>query len=106
MTPRRSGITLGAVVLLATLLALAQAHFVVGIFGPLWRTAVMSWDNPASQVVDELACESLTHTDPSREAREHAVLAPRACGGINARSQVTASSPALRSRLTRSPPAA
>jgi hypothetical protein len=105
MLSRRSP-TLGSVVLLAALLALAQAHFVVGLFGPLWRTAVVSWDNPASLVVDELACESLTHTDPSREAREHAVLAPRACGAYHARSQVTASSPTLRSRLTRSPPSA
>lgn len=105
MTSRRRA-PIGSVVLLAVLLVLAQAHFVVGLFGPLWRTAVMSWDNPATQVVDELACESLTHTDPSREAREHAVLAPRACGGIHPRSQVSASSPSLRSRLTRSPPSA
>jgi len=105
MTPRRS-VTIGPVVLLAALLALAQAHFVLGLFGPLWRTAVMSWDNPATQVVDELACESLPHGDPSREAREHAVLAPRPCGDIQARSQVAASSPTLRSRLSRSPPSA
>ena len=102
----RRSVPIGSVVLLAVLLALAQAHFVVGIFGPLWRTAVMSWDNPASQVVDELACEGVTHTDPSREAREHAVLAPLACGRVHARSQVAASGPTLPSRLTRSPPSA
>jgi hypothetical protein len=105
MKPRRS-VTIGSVALLATLLALAQAHFVLGVLGPLWRTAVVSWDNPASQVVDELACESLPHTDPSREAREHAALAPRPCGDVHARSQVAAPGPTLRSRLSRSPPSA
>lgn len=95
-----------AVVSLTALLALAQVHFVVAHFGPLWRTALLSWDSPATQIEDELACESLPHTDPSREPREHALLAPRRCGAVHAGSGIVPSSPALPSRLTRSPPPA
>lgn len=105
MKPRRT-VALGSVALLAALLALTQAQLVLGLVGPLSRTAMTSWDSPASQVVDELAYESLTHSDPSREAREYALLPPRPCGDIHARSQITASGPTLGSRFTRSPPSA
>lgn len=105
MTSRRF-VASAAVASLTALLALAQLHFVLAHFGPLRRTALFSWDSPATQMEDELACESLPHTDPSRESREHALLAPRRCGAIHARPGIVPSSPTLPSSLSRSPPPA
>ena len=104
MASRRS-VTIGSVVLLTALLAVAQVEFASRLLGPVWRAAVLSWDNPATQVVDELACDTLPHSDPSGEAR-HAVLTPRTSGRVHARSQVLVPAPALPSRATRSPPSA
>lgn len=103
MKPRRP-IVLGAVAILVALLGLAQAQFVLGLAGTLWRLTVLSWDNPATQVVDELACQTLPHSHPGREAHEHAVVATRPCGKIHAGAQLAAAGPALPSRFSRSPP--
>ena len=104
MAPRRSS-TFGLVVLLAALLAVAQPHLLVDLSGPLWPTAA-AWDSPTAQVENELACETLPHADPAREARDRAVLGPRASGALHARSQVSAPGLTLRSGFTRSPPSA
>lgn len=105
MKPRRS-IVLVSVAILVALLTLAQAQAVLGLFGTLWRTAVVSWDNPATQVVDELACQTLPHTDSAREAHAHTVLATRPSGKIHASAPAAAAGPALPSRFSRSPPSA
>lgn len=97
----------GRGLLLVGLLFFVQAqspHAVLNIF---WRYAVLSFDNPATQTLDELACATAPYTDPGGEARESTrvlvspsgrVLPPQA-PGLSFR-------PALSSGITRSPPAA
>ncbi len=91
--------------LAVALVTLAQAQAAAGACGSIFRAIVLSWDNPATQVVDELASESVPHADPGRQAREQVARA----GGADARLAL-AEHPAIAvgqrggARITRSPP--
>jgi hypothetical protein len=70
-----------------------------------WRFAVLSFDNPSTQALDELASESSTSSGIATGAREFVRLVPTA----RLMPAVEASRPggaALSSGITRSPPAA
>lgn len=55
-----------SVVLLALIvgMVIASPHAAVSI---VWRASLLSFDDPASQVLDELACQKTSHTDPLLE---------------------------------------
>jgi hypothetical protein len=62
---------------LLTLLLLAGAEQASATLAIVWREAITSWDSPASQWQDELACQGATWTDPGRQAqRAIATLTP------------------------------
>jgi hypothetical protein len=93
-----------AVLALLMLLALAQVEHGRALFAIIWRVAVVSWDNPATQVLEDTASQTLPHTDPSRLSHDHARLAARPSGRPAAPEARETVSPALSARLTRSPP--
>jgi hypothetical protein len=74
---RRSGHQVGRVALLFALLLLAQAHTCLAINGIIWRELGPSWDNPATQLLEEIAVEAVPHTDGSRDVKDRAHLAGR-----------------------------
>ncbi len=55
---------------LLTLVALVQLESPRASLSILWRGAVLSFDNPATQVLDELASGATPVADPTREARQ------------------------------------
>lgn len=96
-----------SVVLLLGLLALAHVQSRVAAVGVIWRTAVLSWDDPDTQLVEDLASQAAPVTDPSRLAHDHLRTAAQA----HARAELPDSGeapkhPALSGRITRSPPLA
>jgi|RhiMetdeSRZDD1v2_1073273.scaffolds.fasta_scaffold2032665_2 hypothetical protein len=48
----------------------------------LWRYAVLSYDNPATQHADELACESSPTSEAGADARQFTRLACRPSGRL------------------------
>ena len=73
----------------------------------IFRFAVLSWDNPATQLFDELICES----SPPSQAGAEAGQSTRLGVGVSSRLLVDSiaphpEGPALSSGITRSPPAA
>jgi hypothetical protein len=104
MTSSRERAT-GMVGLLIGLLALAQVHAGLGVSGTVWRATVLSWDDPVTQIVDELACQSVPHTDPWRDARDHALHRHRPSGWVATAAPEPVRRLTLPSPLTRSPPA-
>lgn len=87
---------------LVTVVVLQAPH---ASFNIIWRFTVLSFDNPATQLLDDLATDSSTYTDPTAEARESARVA--AGGECHLRLVLTAPhvfGPALDSGITRSPP--
>ncbi len=99
-TPWRVVVLVG----LLSFVQFASSHAVLNI---LWRYTVLSWDNPATELQDELACSTAPCTDLAGEARESVrtahgtarLLPPGQDDGRRA-------SPALSAGITRSPPAA
>jgi len=55
-------------VLLLTLLAIVIVAAPRAAVSVIWRTSVLSFDNPATQVLDELASQKAPHADPLLEA--------------------------------------
>lgn len=103
---RTRSASLWRVALLVGLLSVVQfesSHASVSI---LWRYAVLSWDNPATQIQDELACGTAPCADLAGEARE-SVRAVHLAPGVLApsRNQTARESPAHSAGITRSPPA-
>jgi hypothetical protein len=71
----------------------------------LWRFAVLSFDHPSTQVLDEVACESSAPGEVGTEARE--VTRPVLSGRFTPASEpARPPSSVLFSGITRSPPAA
>jgi hypothetical protein len=96
----------GAAALLCSALALAQAESSLAQLGILWRTTLLSWDSPATQILDEVASQTAPASDPSRQAADSV-----AGGGAVKRRQLldrfrAPTEPGLRRQLSRSPPAA
>ena len=94
------------VTLLLGLLSLAQVHYGVAIAGGIWQ-AFPSWDAPETRVWEATAGLTVPPIDPTREASEQALAAARPLGRLLLPEWPGLfESPALSSRLTRSPPRA
>src|SRR3990172_9219056 len=65
--PRRA---LVPVLVLLGLLGAAHVEHGLARLGVLWRQSVLSWDNPATQVLEELASQGVPHADGARQARD------------------------------------
>lgn len=94
-----------AVALLMLFLAAATIAAPHAVSSILWRASTLSFDNPATQLLDELTCEKASRTDPLFEATE----AVRAGAGVCRRlagpdGAATASNPSLGYREARAPP--
>ncbi|HXG02030.1 MAG TPA: hypothetical protein VNO23_01275 [Candidatus Binatia bacterium] len=91
--------------LLLVLLLLAGAEQALATVAIVWRGAVVSWDSPASQWQDELACQGATWSDARRQAQS--AIAPLAPGGRLPAPPATPGldTPAGAADHTRSPPA-
>ena len=94
-----------AATLAVALLALTTAEAPGASMRIFWRYAVLSFDNPATQLFDEMASASsgLTDGDAGAHTVERLPLASRVVPGP---ASPVLHSPALSSCLTRSPPAA
>ncbi len=96
----------GAAALLCSALALAHAESGLAHLGILWRTTLLSWDSPATQLLDEVASQTAPASDPSRQAADSVT---GACAGerlqLLDRSHAPAD-PGFHRQLSRSPPTA
>lgn len=104
---RRTRTAFLSVVALVALLSLAQLQAAVGACGAFLRAVTLSWDSPTSQLVDELASQSVPYADPAAQIREQVAQVRRA----EARLVLPAEpgrigSPGLDTGVTRSPPLA
>lgn len=89
------------------LLAIVQAESPRALVGIVWRVAVLSWDNPATQVAQDIATASVPRTDCSRDVYERARYSARSLGRAPLPELNHASEgPTLSRRVTRAPPAA
>jgi hypothetical protein len=90
---------------LLSLLLLAGAQQALATVAIVWRSAVVSWDSPASQWQDELACQGATWSDVRRQAQ--GAIAPLAPGSRLSAPPATPDldSPPGAADHTRSPPA-
>lgn len=94
------------VVSLAGILLLAQVQFGLAILGVFWWS-ILSWDNPTTHAFENAASLVPSYTDPTLEACDHIAAATQPLPShwsFEPRSR--AKTPALSSRITRSPPAA
>jgi hypothetical protein len=92
-------------VALVGLVWLVQLQAAVGGCGPLLPAVLASWDNPTTQVVDELASYSVPNADPAGPVREQVAQG----GDIPARLVLPAEPeglgrPGVDTGVTRSPP--
>jgi hypothetical protein len=105
MRPGPSRRLLGPLVVL--LVALATVQAADASIRIVFRFTVLSWDNPATQLFDELICESSPPSQAGAEAGQFTRLGARASGRLFADSVLRdGQSPALSSGITRAPPAA
>jgi hypothetical protein len=65
------------VALLFALLLPAQAHTCLAVNGIIWRAFSLSWDNPATQLLEEMALEGVPHTGTFCEADARTLAAKR-----------------------------
>jgi hypothetical protein len=72
-----------------------------------WRYVVLSYDNPATQTLDEMACESSPPSQAGLDAGQSTRVAATSHGQLTVPdTPKRPGSPALSSGITRSPPAA
>lgn len=95
------------IVTLAGILLLAQVQSGLAILGIFWWS-ILSWDNPATHAFENAVSLVPSYTDPTLEACDHVTAAAgqplRSHWSFGSGSR--AKTPALSSRITRSPPAA
>jgi hypothetical protein len=74
------------VILLLALLCLAQAHTCLAVNAVIWRELSLSWDNPATLLLEWMALEPVPHTvtrdtdvgvQAEAQSARHLSLAPR-----------------------------
>jgi len=91
--------------LLLALLALLLVQVPQASLNIVWRFAVLSFDNPATQLLDELTCASAPYADSAAEARESARVVSAASRRLAPpQGPHAGQSPALSAGITRSPP--
>jgi hypothetical protein len=107
LTLRRRGTMLAVLTatLALALIAVTLAEAPGASMRILWRYAVLSFDNPATQMFDEMASASSEPTDPGAAAGTLARL-PLASRLTPSPEPIGFGTAALSSRFTRSPPAA
>ncbi len=107
MSARTRPVSLWRLVVLVGLLSVVQLQSAHATLNILWRYTVVSWDNPATEIEDQLACETAPSLDLAAEVRERVRMA-RTTAGLLATNPDDGqhSSPALSSGITRSPPTA
>ena len=105
MAPRvRSHLVLS--VLMVALMAITAVETCDASLRIFWRFAVLSFDNPATQLQDELACEASPTSQAGTEALQSARLAVLAWRPLTVTSASLVFDPsALASGITRAPPA-
>jgi hypothetical protein len=92
---------------LVALIALVQLESPRASLSILWRGAVLSFDNPTTQALDELVSAVTPVTDPAREARRAARAAAVESAPLTVAAVAVAVRTATRSScITRAPPAA
>jgi hypothetical protein len=95
-----------ACLLLAILLGMGAIQAAEASVRIVFRFAVLSWDNPATQLFDELVCETSAPSRAGAEAGHGTRLAVRASSRLVSDSVAPhLASPALSSGITRAPPA-
>ena len=98
---RHAGLAL-LLCLIAILVAVPQ-----GIVGAVNRLVTVSYDNPATQILDELTCEKASPRDRLLEATERLRAVAETFHRFSGHEAYThASRPALDARAARAPPAA
>jgi hypothetical protein len=102
---KRTTVSMLAATLAVALLALTTAEAPYASMRIFWRYAVLSFDNPATQLFDEMASASSGLTDADAGAHTVGRL-PLASRVVPGPASPVLRSPALSSCLTRSPPAA
>ena len=95
-----------ACLMLVVLMGLAVFQAAEASTRILWRFMVLSWDNPATQILDELICESAPPSHAGTEAGLSARLAIQNSAHVADPVLAQPRSSALSSGITRSPPAA
>jgi hypothetical protein len=89
------------------LLALAvEAESPVATLGTIWRVAVLSWDNPETQLIQDAATLAVPAAARIlREATEHALYAVREAGAaVVPHEERAATRDPVARRFTRAPP--
>jgi hypothetical protein len=96
-----------SVVALVGLVSLVQLQAAVGACGTFLRAVTVSWDNPTSQIVDELASQSVPYADPAAQIRDQVAQARRSQARLVLPSETgRVGSPGVDTGVTRSPPLA
>jgi hypothetical protein len=91
------------VAVLFALLSLSQIQQSVARVGILWRTSVLSWDNPATQDLEDIATETVSL--PAFEwASASLVVVARPLRDARPVRSDPVDAPALSARISRSPP--
>ena len=94
---------IGLLIVLTCLLQVQMPHAVLNI---VWRLAVLSFDNPATQTLDDLACETPFCTDARTTAEASTRLLPRVADRLFEPSPENLQRLARSGCITRSPPLA
>jgi hypothetical protein len=102
---KRTMVSMLAATLAVAVLALTTAEAPGSSMRIFWRYALLSFDNPATQLLDEMASASSGVTDAGAGAQTIGRL-PLASRLVPGPAAPPLQNPALSSRLTRSPPAA
>ena len=97
--PRLAGLFLAILLGLGAIQAAEASNRIV------FRFVVLSWDNPATQVFDELVCETSAPSQAGSEAGQRTRLAVQVSSRLASDSVAPhPASPALSSGITRAPP--
>jgi hypothetical protein len=104
LTRGRNGrvVAIAVAIVLCTVTAVAAPAASLNIF---WRYTVLSFDNPATQLFDEVLAESKAISTPDAPT-QHSGRLPVTGRIARVVTTVVAASPALSSGITRSPPTA
>ena len=97
---------LGGIWILIVLACLVQVEAPHAVLNIVWRLTVLSFDNPATQTLDELACETPFCTDAGIDATARARLLPDASDRVVEPSSERLQHLARSGCITRSPPLA
>src|SRR2546425_153706 len=96
----------GIAVLLAVV-TLAQIQWPFAHLAIVWRVVILSWDDPATQVAQDLATETVPQVESGREIYERTRAAGQhATSMLLPASERRSESPATTGRIPRSPPTA